>query len=420
MHKRTRRTLLVFAGVLVLLALAVFLRSKAPPEGARLLPESDGILYFNLKPIRVFLRKDLKPPERVPEYQQFVDATGIDWERDLDSAAIALHRMQDPNGPNGAVAYSMVLSGKLTGKRLNNWLEAHASSREVYAGHTVYSIPSENRTVRVAQVGYDMIAASNYPTHGENSRHHRSAPDRGVALRRFNAAGPAFPRGSALAVAWGVGQIGLPLSESGAIKVFGLSLPLQDNSTIIASVTPGLPLANTVHLRVEEIASDENKAASQAAALATIVTLARDVTTQLADNSSNNALRELLKTTEVTQKRNRVVATANLSPSFLSQITKSENSLRTPATRPDGESISIVVALPERCVTVVGSVRPPVMSSFFLGWGIEQIGGLSISILNFLDSLDGVSRILLYRRRFESLPAYPSEVSWFAFSERKL
>src|SRR5580692_6825181 len=122
MHRRTRRTLWILAAVLLLLAFAVFLRSKAPPEAARLLPESDGILYFNLKPVRAFLRKDLKPPERVPEYQQFVDATGIDWERDLDSAAIALHRMQDSNGPNGPVAYSMVLTGKLTGKRLNSWL----------------------------------------------------------------------------------------------------------------------------------------------------------------------------------------------------------------------------------------------------------------------------------------------------------
>ena len=129
MNRRTRRTLLVVAGVLVLLAVAVFLRSKAPPEAARLLPESDGIVYFNLQPVRTFLRKDLKPPQRVPEYQQFVDATGIDWERDLDSAAIALHRMPDPNGPNGPVSYSMVLVGKLTGKRLNAWLETHATPR---------------------------------------------------------------------------------------------------------------------------------------------------------------------------------------------------------------------------------------------------------------------------------------------------
>src|SRR5260370_17232034 len=95
MNRRTRRTLLVVAAVLVLLAVAIFLRSKAPPEAARLLPESDGILYVNLKPVRTFFRKDfqkrLKPPERVPEYQQFVDATGIDWERDLDEPPISLH-----------------------------------------------------------------------------------------------------------------------------------------------------------------------------------------------------------------------------------------------------------------------------------------------------------------------------------------
>src|ERR1700678_308325 len=138
MHRRTRRTLWILAAVLLLLAAAVYLRSKAPPEAARLLPESDGILYINLKPVRSFLHKDMKPPQRVPEYQQFVDATGVDWERDLDQVAVALHRMQDPNGPNGAVGYSMVLVGNLTGKRLNTWLEAHATDRESYEGHTIY------------------------------------------------------------------------------------------------------------------------------------------------------------------------------------------------------------------------------------------------------------------------------------------
>ena len=274
----------------------------------------------------------------MPEYQEFVDATGIDWEQDLDSAAIALHRMQDPNGPNGPVAYSMVLTGKLTGKRLNTWLDAHASSREIYAGHTIYSIPSEGRTVRVVQVGYDMIAASNFPTtekiHSIIDRHRTAAlPFAGSTLLQHH-----YHDVPLLAVAWGVGQIGLPFSESGAIKVLGLSLPLQDDSTIIASLTPGLPLASSVHLRVEEIAPDEEKAASQAAALATIVTLARDVTTQLSNGPANNALRELLKTAEVTQKRNRVIATASLSPSFLSQITNGENSFRPPATPPSQDA----------------------------------------------------------------------------------
>ena len=333
MHKRTRRTLLVVAGVVLLLAVAIFLRSKAPPEAARLLPESDGIIYFTLKPVRAFLHyKDFKPPTRAPEYQQFVDATGVDWERDLDSAAIALHRMPDPNGPNGPVAYSMVLTGRLTGKHLNAWLDAHAASREVYEGHAIFSIPSENRTVRIAQVGYDMIAVSNTPTaeqiHSIIDRHRTAAlPFAGSTLLSRH-----YQDVPLLAVAWGVGQIGLPFSESGSIKLFGLSLPLQADSTIIASATPGLPLANSVRLRVEEIEPDEGKAANQAAVMATILTLARGVTTQLEDDPENNALRELLKTAQVTQKRTRVIATASLTPNFFSQITAGQNSSLNPAT----------------------------------------------------------------------------------------
>jgi hypothetical protein len=332
MNRRTRRTLFIVAGVLLLLAVAVFLRSKAPPEAARLLPESDGIVYINLKPIRAFSHKDLKPPQRVPEYQQFVDATGIDWERDVDQAAIALHRMDDPNGPNGPVAYSMVLVGKLTGQRLNQWLDAHAASRESYMGHTIYSIPSEGRTVRVAQIGYDMVAISNTPTpeqiHSMLERHRSAAlPFAGSTLLARH-----YHDVPLLSVAWGVGQIGLPFSESGAIKILGFRLPLEADSTIIASVAPELPMAGALRLKVEEIAPSDEVAATQAAALATLVTLARGFTAPLAENAANNSLRELLKTAEVTQHHDRVVVTSTLSPSFFTEMAQDENS--SPAAAP--------------------------------------------------------------------------------------
>ncbi len=327
MHRRTRRTLWIVAAVLVLLAVAVFLRSKAPPEAARLLPESDGIVYVNLKPFRGFVHKDLKPPQRVPEYQQFVDATGIDWERDLDQAAIALHRMSDPNGPNGPVAYSMVLVGKLTGQRLNAWLEAHAASRESYAGHTVYSIPSDGRTVRVAQIGYDMLAVSNTPTteqiHSMLDRHRAAAlPFAGSTLLSRH-----YHDVPLLSLAWGVGQIGSPFNESGAIHIFGLALPLESDSTFVASVTPALSLGGALSLKVEEIAPSEEAAASQQAALATLVTLSRGFTAPLAENAANKGLKQLLKTAEVTvEKRNRVVVKATLSPALLAGLAQSEDS----------------------------------------------------------------------------------------------
>jgi hypothetical protein len=321
MNRRTRRTAWVVAAVLVLLAVAIFLRSKAPPEAARLLPESDGIIYFNLKPVRAFFHEDLKPPERAPEYRQFIDAIGIDPERDLDEAAIALHRMPDPNGPNGPVAYSMVLVGKITGQRLNAWLGAHAASRESYAGHTVYSIPSEGRTVRVAQIGYDMVAVSNTPTpeqiHSIIDRHRSAAlPFAGSTLLRQH-----YHDVPLLSLAWGVGQIGLPFSESGVIKILGLSLPLEADSTIIAS----LRWTGALHLRVEEIAASEEVASRQAASLEVLVTLARGFTVPLADNSANNGLKELLKTAEVTQKHDRVLVTATVERSLFSETSEGQN-----------------------------------------------------------------------------------------------
>ena len=329
MHRRTRRTLWILAAVLVLLAVAVFLRSKAPPEAARLLPESDGIIYINLKPVRAFLHKDLKPPSRVPDYQQFVDATGVDWERDLDQVAIALHHMHDPSGPNGPVAYSMVLVGNLTGKRLNGWLDAHANSSESYAGHTVYSIPSEGRTVRVAQIGYDMMAVSNFPSpemiHSMLDRHRTAAlPFAGSTLLTQH-----YHEVPLLSLAWGVGQIGLPFSESGAIHIFGLSLPLEDDSTIVASVTPALSLGSSLNVKVEEIAATDDVAARQAASLATLVTLARGIALPLSANSANNGLKELLETAEVSEKRNRVVVTARLSPSVLANLAQENDTATT-------------------------------------------------------------------------------------------
>src|SRR6201996_9812391 len=147
MHRRTRLPITVVALFLLLLAVAVYLRKKAPPEAARLLPESDGIVFLNLRPIRSVTRFDQHQVTHAPDYQSFIDATGIQFERDLDEAAFALHRMPNPSGPNGAVAFSEVFVGHFNGRRLANYLAGIAQSQETYAGHTIYNIPSEGRTV---------------------------------------------------------------------------------------------------------------------------------------------------------------------------------------------------------------------------------------------------------------------------------
>ena len=320
MHRRTRLTITIVAVFLVLLAGAVYLRKKAPPEAARLLPESDGIVYLSLRPMRAATHLDKHPVQHDPDYQRFIDQTGIQPERDLEEAAFALHRMRDPKGPNGPVAFSEVFVGHFNGRRLAQYLQSQAASTEAYAGRDIYSIPNEGRTVRVALLGYDMVAVSNTPSaeqiHSILDRHRSAAlPFSGSSLLERH-----FHDVPLLSLAWGVGQIGLPFSESGNIHVFGFDLPLADDSTIIASAAPTLPVPGSlgsVRLRVEEIAASEDTAASQAAALATLVTLARGITLPFEASHGKEFLQQLLKTAEVSQHGERVIVTATLPASSL-------------------------------------------------------------------------------------------------------
>jgi hypothetical protein len=191
----------------------------------------------------------------------------------------------------------------------------------------------------VAQIGYDMLAVSNYP---EPEKIHSIIDRRRAAALPF--AGSSllerhYHEVPLLSLAWGVGQIGLPFSASGAISIFGLSLPLQSDSTIIASMTPALPVPGSLgalRLRVEDIAPNEDAAERQQASLQLILTLARGVAAPLGDNAANNGLKELLKTAVVTQRRERVVITATLPAGFLAGLTSSASAAQ--AAGPSGDS----------------------------------------------------------------------------------
>jgi hypothetical protein len=332
MLRRTRRTLWIVALVLLVLAAAIYLRFKAPPEAARLLPESDGIVYVNLRPLRKVMGKNLKPITRAPDYQAFIDATGIDWERDLEEAAVALHRMHDPHGPNGPVAYSMVLVGKVDGKALARYLDSHAADKENYAGQTVYSLPSEGRTVRVAQIAYDMIAISNFPTtepiHSMLDRHRTAAlPFSGSSLLAEH-----YSEMPILSVAWGMGEIGLPFTENGKIQVLGMELPIEPDTTFLASVH----WSGALKLRVVELTATDATASSQAASLNTLLDLARGVTAGLSPNPANNALKEVLRTAQISQSHNRVVANAALPANLPVELINGTDGLNGPAENPAG------------------------------------------------------------------------------------
>lgn len=305
-HRRTKITLVVVAVILLLLAFAVYLRKKAPPEAARLLPESDGIVYLNLRPLRAAIRFDQRPVKHDADYQKFIDATGIDFERDLDEVAFALHRMPNASGPNGSVAFSEVFVGHFDGRKLTQYLESVATARENYAGHTVYTIPSEGRMVRVALVGYDITAVSNTPTaeqiHSMLDRYRSAAlPFSGSSLLTDH-----YQEVPLLSVAWGIGQIGLPFGDSGNVSILGVRLPITFDSTFIAS----LRWTGALRLRLEEIAPTEEAAAASAESVQTLVSLLR--ATQPMIGSSEIDWKPVLDSVKIEHRKDRATLNATL------------------------------------------------------------------------------------------------------------
>jgi hypothetical protein len=322
MRKRTLIPLLIAAVVIVALGVAVFLRKQAPPEAARLLPEADAIIYLHLKTVRSLTHFDRTPVARSPELQAFMDATGIVPERDIDAAAFALHRIPVPAGrydpAHAELFLSEVFVGHFDGQRLMHYLESIAASRESYAGRTVYSVPMGDQTLRVAQLDYETIAASNMPT---SEQIHSM-------LDRSRSAALATPGSSLLSAryhdvpllsqAWAIGHLGLPFSQNGHITVDGLQLPLPEDADLVASLsylgTEHLLAGGSVRLRVEEIAPDAATAQRTVDSLAPLLSLVRglDLTSpetpsSATSNASDAAVRAVLASTKLEQHNDRAV-----------------------------------------------------------------------------------------------------------------
>ena len=293
----------VLVAVLLALCVAALLWLRTPPSAARLLPECDAILYANVKPLRSATHFDRTPVSRAPEYQAFVDATGIVPERDLDNIALAMHRMDDPRGPNGPVAYSEVFEGRFDPVRLERYLASIAAAKESYAGRTIFSIPvgelagPGGRRLRVVVLGRNRIVASNAPT----TEQIHALLDRGRSGPSLLAA--RYGDVPLFASAWGLGRLGLPVAEGGWLTIAGLRLPVPEDAVFVASLRY---LGRGVNLRVEELAGSDLNAARTAQELSPLLTLVRAV----AENQPSlrsTPLRDAYNSVTVEAKKDRVV-----------------------------------------------------------------------------------------------------------------
>ena len=225
---RIRRTFPILLAVVIVgaaVTLAVQLRKQAPPEPARLLPGADAFFYANLGWARKAAGGNALPSvSHDPEYERFIQATGIEFERDLDAAAFAVHYPASwPGGGTGGISpeprFSEVFVGKFHGERLAAYLKQLATSVESYNSVDIFTIPVQDRSFRVAILGVDSVAASN---------HDDPAVIRGMVDRSRRLASP-VRRAGVLAQILQAGAVCQPGLDCGADSAFGSELSRMEH-----------------------------------------------------------------------------------------------------------------------------------------------------------------------------------------------
>jgi hypothetical protein len=224
--------------------------------------------------------------------------------------------MQDPRGPNGPAAYSEVFNGRFDHKRVTAWLDASSKSREQYADRTIYSLPSDGRTVRIVLLGYDMVAVSNTPTaeqiHAIVDRYRTAA----LPFSGSSVLSDYYSQVPALSIAWGIGRISLPFWSEGGPRVFGVTLPLDADTAFVASVR----YLGNLRLRVEEIAPSQAEAAATTNALQSMLGLLSAAMTTVQNNPQSKDYRTLINSATVTQHGSRTVLTATVPLDLVKQL----------------------------------------------------------------------------------------------------
>lgn len=317
---RIRRRLPVLFGVLLVMAavaLAVFLRKHAPPEPARLLPSADGFAYINLKWIRrAGVLGQLPEVSHDPEYEQFIQATGFEFERDLDQAALAIHYSSSlpPQSPGAAMPrFSEVFVGRIDGVRLRAYLHKLATAVETDGSVEIYDIPLEGRTLRVAILGPDTVATSNHPDpqviRGMVERSRKLAsPFGGPALLRQQY--KHVPLGS---LVWGIfkaspsGNLDVPTSPSVVSMLF--SKP----AVVVASAR----YLGSIHLRIEAFTVDSDEAKRVTEQLSTFLSLFHSAETTVAGQGPDPDVKQFFDSLKVEQHNDRAVLTAIMPPGFI-------------------------------------------------------------------------------------------------------
>jgi hypothetical protein len=317
---RMRRTLpivLAVVSVAAAVTLTVQLRKQAPPEPARLLPGADAFLYADFGWARkTSSEKPFFPSSHDPEYERFIQETGFDYERDLKAVAFAAHYPQSwPGGGTGGAApeprFSEVFIASFDSAKCSAYLKHTAQAVENYHSVDIFSIPLMGRTLRIAILGVDTVAASN---------HDDPAVIRGIVDRSRRLAspfgGPAFlrkyyKRVQLASPAWLIARV-----EPGASEFAGWStvFPKSTDLVISASYNPlHLPLRSGVlHLRAEAWAGTKEDAQTITDKLNVFLSMFHSAEASVGSPGTDADVKTLFDSLHVRQEDSRAVLIATV------------------------------------------------------------------------------------------------------------
>jgi hypothetical protein len=297
-----RRLPILFGFLLIVAAVAavVELRKHAPPEAARLLPGADAFVYIDLKWMRrAEIGSHLPAVPHDPEYEQFIQATGFQFERDLQEGALAVHYASPQTGSE--TRFSEIFVAKIDGDKVRAYLNTLASSVDSYHSIDIYNIPLQNRTVRVAILGVDTVAASNHNDPGvirgiiDRSRKLASPFGGPALLRQF------YKHVPITSLAWGIFRLNSTSSQAASVP-----LPFSSPASVVASVR----YLGAVHFRAEAFTGSESAAQQLASQADTFLAIFRSAEVSVAGKAPDPDIRKALDSLKVEQKKDRAVLTA--------------------------------------------------------------------------------------------------------------
>jgi len=333
MQSRRRQLVIALAVVIALVGavvIAILLRKAAAPDAIRLLPDSDAVLYANFEPIRLLTGMGKKPTaDRDPQYEQFVQGTGFDFERDLDRAAFAIHY---GGSSDSETRYSEILQGRFDHSRVSQYLAKLSNNAiEEYQGYDIYVIPLEGRTLRVALLGFDTAAASN----NADPTIIRSMVDR-YKQAALPFSGPALvkeyyrrvPLGS---VVWTIARTPqrISMQDHGELLIpGGWSSLLPGGSIVIASARP----LTEVHLRAQVITDSEAQARSFVGKLNAFLALFNSIDISMDGGGPDPDVKKVFESFAVKQEKNEAVVTVSVPFAFFRKILSESPVEMTPPT----------------------------------------------------------------------------------------